>query len=157
MTTMTDLRVTTTDPRHIEECPPFPAPWKVESWITPGGETMWSVWAADQRIVIQPTPDEAFCRAIVRSRNEGTAEEDMAYARARFDQAIAGCRQEIDHVRTHFQAEIDKVLETNRRLQDAIVEARAKGSTEGLPAWCQSSEDEPEPGPQCKAARKPRT
>jgi hypothetical protein len=133
------------NPDLIEGHPPYPSPWRVASFVSAYGTTFHSVVAADRMPVIPASEDEAFCAAVVRSRNEGTDEEAIAYVKARWQRALDDAHQTTERVRVHFQAELSKVMETNRSLQDAIVLARESGSVLTLPTWCQPSEEAPEP------------
>jgi hypothetical protein len=128
-------------PRHVEGLPLFAAPWSVDSYANVAGDVVHCVRSAEGFVIIQPgEQNEAFCRAIVRSRNEATVADDIAYERAISERALAGAREEVDRVRAHFHAEISRILDTNRSLQDAIVKARKSGRVDDLPKWCQGSE-----------------
>lgn len=123
-----------------EDCLLFPAPWRVDTYLTADDRRVFMVRAADGMVILQPGQSKAFCEAIVRSRNEGTDAESIASVERRYQLALDAAREEVDRVRAHFRAETARALETNRHLQDAIVEARRTGSVLCLPAWCQPGE-----------------
>lgn len=132
------------NPRHIEGHPLFTAPWSVDYYEDVYGVGLWSVRSAEGHLIIQPGEhNQAWCESLVRSRNSGTVEEDVAYQIAIKGRAIDGARVEVDRVRAHFTDELNRVMKTNRSLQNAIVAARVSGSTLLLPAWCQADWETP--------------
>lgn len=125
------------DPRYIEGHPLFTAPWSVESYTNICDKMVWCVRSAEGHLIIQPGEhNQEWCEALARSRNSGTVQEDVAYQIAIKERGLVGAMEQVDRVRTHFTAELSRVMETNRILQNSIVVARNSRSTLNLPAWC---------------------
>jgi hypothetical protein len=106
--------------------PPFPAPWRVDGYTTHDGRTVWSVRSADHGMIIQPGDHEAFCRAVVRSRNEGTVEADVEAVRTRYQAALDRCHAETDRLREKWHEESGKLIDTNYRLQLKLLTLRER-------------------------------
>lgn len=101
--------------------PRFPAPWRVDSITDIYDQIKYGVRSHDHHVVIRVGEMSlADCEAVVRSRNEGTAEEDVASVQARWQAALDHALAETKRVRAHFHEECSI-------LSAALDAARASG------------------------------
>jgi len=117
------LKLLLSDPGRLrmvaaDECglKPFPAPWRVESWLTASDERIHRVVAADHEPVTEAIPEEK-ARRIVESRNEGTVLDDVAWVQARWQASLDFAHESEARARDHFRKEsgdLWKAMESTR-------------------------------------------